>query len=66
MISPQFMKGRIENPKYKTLKRTIPEEEIQNDNVKKAKTQGNCRDSGTWVSRGAYHVFLWIEGQNQS
>ena len=45
LISPLFMKGRIENPKYKPLKRTIPEDEIVNDNVKKAKSQGKIGES---------------------
>merc|ERR1712241_821956 len=57
LISPLFMKGRIENPKYKTLKRTIPEDEIVNDNVKKAKSQGNVQVEVTnlpsdWVEEG--------------
>jgi len=61
LIAPQFMKGRIENPKYKTLKRTIPEEEIQNDNVKKAKTQGNYQVeiSGLptdWIQEGVEKI----------
>jgi len=61
LISPQFMKGRIENPKYKTLKRTIPEEEIQNDEVKKAKTQGNYQVeiSGLptdWIEEGVEKI----------
>jgi len=61
LISPHFMKGRIENPKYKTLKRTIPEEEIRNDNIKKAKTQGNYQVeiSGLptdWIEEGVEKI----------
>ena len=41
LVPPQFMKGRLGAPKFKSLKRTIPEEEIVADKAKKVKSQGN-------------------------
>ena len=45
LINPNFMKGRIENPKYKELKRTIDEEleKSENNDAKKPKTSDNVQ-----------------------
>ena len=40
MVPPQFMKGRLGAPKFKSLKRTIPDEEIVADRAKRVKSQG--------------------------
>ena len=43
MVPPQFMKGRLGAPKFKSLKRTIPDEEIVADRAKRVKSQGKYK-----------------------
>lgn len=57
MVPPQFMKGRLGAPKFKSLKRTIPDEEIVADRAKRVKSQGNVQVEVTdlptdWVEEG--------------
>ena len=62
LIAPSFMKGRIENPKYKDLKRTIPEDEEENEenlmvNGKKPKMSDNVQVEvmdlpSDWINEG--------------
>ncbi len=58
LIPPHFMKGRISNPKYThDLKRTIPQEEIKENEMKKMKVTENIQVEVTdlpedWISQG--------------
>ena len=55
LIAPHFMKGRINAPKYKDLKRTIPSEELEV--TKKAKLNENVQVEvrnlpSDWIEQG--------------